>query len=209
MDPQRARLVKAGAAGAAGNQQQDATALAGYGGADARDRQGDLLPGRMLVVQRDAKGRALLPGIQHVPGSGWHVPHTGCGVAATDPDADVDTSEADHVPIAAVVATSTSKDFRMAQASRNRAMRPILLPQHCAVGLAPSESAFGRRRQPDHAFWARTTTTGQVAWWTEYWPTEPSSDSVMPVWPRFPTTSSEASLAALTRTWAAWPSVTC
>ena len=55
---------------------------------------------------------------------------------------------------------------------------------------------------------SRTTTTGQVAWCTQCWPTEPSRASANPPCPRLPTTSRSAPADASSSTRAALPSTT-
>ena len=58
----------------------------------------------------------------------------------------------------------------------------------------------------------RTTTTGQVAWWTHCWPTEPRRRSAKPPGPRDPTTRRSPGRAASVKTsagrhWIIWGSI--
>ena len=67
-------------------------------------------------------------------------------------------------------------------------------------GVCDYRITFGlTHMQPRQSRGVRTTTTGQRAWCTQCWPTEPSSASVKPLCPLLPTTSRSASLAASRR----------
>jgi hypothetical protein len=61
---------------------------------------------------------------------------------------------------------------------------------------------------PTSRFVYLTTVTGQRAWWTHCWLTDPSSSSLKPPRPREPTTSRSASADISTSTWAGGPSMT-
>jgi hypothetical protein len=54
----------------------------------------------------------------------------------------------------------------------------------------------------------RTTTTGQCAWCTQCWLTDPSSVPAKAPWPRQPTTRSAACADASMSTWAGFPGTT-
>ena len=74
-------------------------------------------------------------------------------------------------------------------------------------GWRYGKAAMSPRRGPNGlSLGSRTTITGQGAWWTTCWLTEPSRRLAKPPRPRLPTTRRSASRASCSRTSAACPS---
>lgn len=86
-------------------------------------------------------------------------------------------------------------------------LRPVYEGRRPALVHGPSWSAATRYRY----YWrcvCGMVMTGQWAWWSTPWLTEPSSMPVKPPCPRVPTTSPSACSDALARTCTGWPCTT-
>ena len=155
----------------------------------------------------------------------------GVTVTATEPDAAMLTELRKHVPsnVETVIAVAVLAFLSAARAWWPRLPGPLaavlvrtrdFLPGFTGSATKPQyggrpgvpgahRRAAGRGSpvQPGVTR-SRITTTGQVAWCTQCWPTEPSRAPANPPWPRLPTTSSSAPAEASSSARAALPSTT-